>query len=88
MAFTITRAPFSKVRGSAALEESAEQPDVLLEAIVKVLEPGYVPPTVKLRTRIDDLMLTAETEAGSLPELDKDPKVVSVSVSRPMRLIR
>ena len=79
--------PFRKIRGSASFGAAVDKPGTLLEAIVKVSEPGYVPPGVTVRSRIDETMLTGEASASTLPALDSDPKVVSVSLSRPLRVI-
>lgn len=83
--FTTKSEQFQKIRGSVSL--GAAKPGTVLEAIVKVTEPGYVPRGVTVRSRIDETMLTGEASASSLPALDSDPKVVSVSLSRPLRII-
>ncbi|MEH3144385.1 MAG: hypothetical protein PGN34_03325 [Methylobacterium frigidaeris] len=83
--FTITPTRFRKVRGSARFSAMAAKSGGIVEAIVRVSEPGYVPPSVRLRSRIDPLLMTAEMAPHNLSALDQDPKVESVSVARPLR---
>ena len=84
--FDVKQARFGKVRGDLDLE-AAEQVSGTVEAIVKVNEDNYVPPGVKVRARIDPTMLTGEIPTSLLPELEGNPKVASVSVSRRLRII-
>ncbi|KMO35267.1 hypothetical protein VQ02_17615 [Methylobacterium variabile] len=83
--FTTKSAQFHKIDGS--LRAAAVDPDMILKAVVKVTEPGYVPPGVTVRSQIDETLLTGEATASTLPVLDSDPKIVSVSLSRPLRII-
>ena len=57
-------------------------PNEIIEAIVKVRQDNYVPPTVKLRARVDATMFTCELSAGALKQVEADPNVVSVSPPR------
>jgi hypothetical protein len=85
-AFEIKPSQFRKVRGgpnSELLRDSAEP----IEMIVKVEEENYVPSGVKVRGRIDATMFTGEASPATLHDLENDPKVKSVSVSRPLRII-
>jgi hypothetical protein len=50
--------------------------------IVKVAEPGYVPPGFRVRSRVDDCLFTADVEGAALARVEDDAKVVSVSISR------
>ena len=56
-------------------------------AIVKVREPNYVPPKVRVRAQIHPTLFTAEFPVAVLGELQSDPKVQSVALSRPLKLI-
>lgn len=84
--FTITPSKFRKVQASPAVEAGLEKATVV-EAIVKVSEPGYVPPSVELRSRIDQKIITGETSSATLMALENDPKVESVSIGRQLRII-
>lgn len=84
--FTTKPSRFRKVHGGPALESALESSDPI-EAIVKVTVPGYVPPALRLRTRIDAMMMTGEAQAADLAELEADPNVESVSISRKLRVI-
>ena len=77
-------APQSKVTGKGGQEPDA---DATVRAIVKVSEPNYVPRRLRLRSRIDPCMITVECRYGAIAMLENDPKVVSVSLQTPMRLI-
>jgi hypothetical protein len=83
--FEIKPGKLQKVQGGAALQ-SAEDHDPI-EMIVKVEEDHYVPTGVKVRGRIDATMFTGEASRDVLDRLEQDPKVTSVSVSRPLRII-
>jgi hypothetical protein len=52
-----------------------------------VNEDNYVPSTVKLRSRVDATMFTCELSAGALEQIETDPKVISVSPSKKIRMI-
>jgi hypothetical protein len=80
--FSITPSKFRKVQG--APKEHTPGP---VEMIVKVKEKNYVPSGVKVRSRIDPMMFTCEAPAETLERLEDDPKVTSVAVSRPLRII-
>ena len=82
--FDVKQARYGKVRGNFDL---ADQASGTVEAIIKVKEDDYVPPGVKVRARIDATMLTGEMPTSILPDLESDPKVASVSVSRRLRII-
>ena len=62
-------------------------PDEPVEAIIQVREADYVPAEVRVRARIDATMFTAELAAGALDRVQADPRVVSVALSRRLRLI-
>ncbi|MGH9223309.1 MAG: hypothetical protein ACRD2W_05895 [Acidimicrobiales bacterium] len=47
--------------------------------IVKARTPGYVPPGFTVRTRIDDIMFTADASADAVASAGSDPDVESVA---------
>ena len=54
--------------------------------IVKARTPGYVPPGFTVRTRIDDVMFTADAPAAAVAAATDDPHVESVERARPLDL--
>ncbi len=77
-------APQSKVTGKSGQEPGA---DAKVRAIVKVSEPDYVPLRLRLRSRIDPCMITVECRYGAIAMLENDPRVESVSLHEPLRMI-
>jgi hypothetical protein len=75
---------FSKLR---RMESPPDEAGDKLEAIIKVRVPGYVPPHVRMRARVDDLLFTAEFSRKALRAIESDPKVASVQASQPLRII-
>lgn len=69
----------------SALAVAGDNPTV--SAIIQVTEPNYVPPAVRVRARIDPRLFTADFRRAVLTELEADPKVLSVALSRPQQLI-
>lgn len=63
------------------------QPTGTVQVIVKVRDAGYVPPAAKLRARMDGHLFTADVLADALPQVERDPQVVSVSVNEKLRII-
>jgi hypothetical protein len=61
--------------------------DEMVTVIVHVKEPNYVPPQVQVRARIDPMLFTATLPIALLSELEADPKVQSMALSRPQKLI-
>jgi hypothetical protein len=55
--------------------------------VVEVNRGGYVPRWLKIRSRIDDTIFTADLETAALGRLEKDPQVKSVAVSMRLRPI-
>jgi hypothetical protein len=71
----------SKITGgisAAPLPGAAETVDV----IVKVAQPGYVPPGFRVRARVDACLFTAQCEGAALARVESDSNVVSVSLAR------
>lgn len=56
-----------------------------LTAIITVKVPGYRPKGVKVRSEADAEMFTAEFAAGQLKDLEKDPAIRSISISRKLQ---
>jgi hypothetical protein len=57
-----------------------------IRVIVKVRKPGYVPEGFMLRTRVDDLLFTAEARDADVVTASADPDVESVERGAPLRL--
>jgi len=55
-------------------------------AIVEVSQPGYVPTCVRLRKRVSSQMFTALITPPALQELERDPRVVSISAGKLLAL--
>lgn len=66
-----------KVAGSLPVPRQAGP----MSVIVRVNKPGHVPAAATVRSRIDDLIFTAEIDAARLPEVTADPHVVAVSAA-------
>lgn len=72
-----------KIGGPLAGDPSDE--DRQVAAIVKVAEPGYVPETVTRRAVISETIFTTRLSRHQLTELERDPRVVSVELSKRLR---
>lgn len=83
----ISLADLKKVEHTGMARGAACRPEDTVSAIFKVKEPWYVPPTVRLRARIDATLFTGEMQADSLAQIEADPNVVSVSLAKPLRVI-
>ena len=59
----------------------------VVEAIVKVKTAHYVPKNVKVRAQIDPYLFTCELPSANLLHLEKDPNVVSFSISKNLHAI-
>jgi len=73
--------------GTTSMAGDEIDPDDSLTAIIKVSEPHYVPEEVDVRSRIDPTLITASFKGKSLKNLQSDPKVESVSLSRKLQSI-
>ena len=76
--------PESKVTGVGHREPDADE---MVLAIVKVSEADYVPRCARLRSRIDRHMITVECRYVAISMLEADPRVDSVALQQPMRII-
>lgn len=50
--------------------------------IVKVTEPGYVPSGFTVRTRIDEILFTADAKPADVAAAKEDPNVEAVDRAR------
>jgi hypothetical protein len=77
-----------KIRSPASMRLhdliSADRP---VPVLVEVSEPGYRPAALEIRARITDTVLTGTVQPASLPDLDRDPGVVAVEITRPLDMI-
>ena len=85
--FEVKQIRSSKITGYPEAGSDEEVRPERLTAILKVNREGYVPENVQLRTRIDDLMFTAEFDAKALKSLDSDELVNSVAISESLKII-
>ncbi len=58
----------------------------VVAAIVKVRSPRYRPPGVTVRSTISETLFTAEFPVETLLQLENDPEIESISVSRKLQL--
>jgi hypothetical protein len=84
--FKISPSKFRKVQGDTKTLSTLDDKEIV-EAIVKVRIPDYVPAGVEVRTRIDPHIMTGVLPKDSLINLEADPQVESVSVSQRLRII-
>lgn len=82
----LTSAGLTKLESTATTGRSWAT-DQMVEAIIKVGSDDYVPPDVEVRARIDKRMFTAKCVFGTIAQLESDPEVQSVAVSRALRVI-
>jgi hypothetical protein len=62
-------------------------PTGTVPVIIKVRKPNYVPPAATVRARIDEHLFTADIPADKLPQVERDPRVVSVAANKKLRII-
>jgi hypothetical protein len=77
---------FKKLELTSAPKDVPD-PDAEVTAIIKVNRGGYVPEGVQVRARVDETIFTAALKAGSLQQLEDDPDVASVALSKPLAQI-
>jgi len=78
---------FKKVESSGAKKKTILSPDQAVVAIFKVNRPHYIPPDVRVRSRIDATIFTGVFQSGSLQKIESDVNVISVSLPKKLRLI-
>jgi hypothetical protein len=79
----IPSGPWRKIGGDTR-RGAGEGADETVSAVVEVREPGYVPNAARRRSAISATLFTAEVERRRLPDLERDPLVVSVELGRPL----
>ncbi len=72
--------------GRPAAGAAGEGRDGPTRVIVKVRKRGYVPAGFDVRTRVDDLLFTAEASEADLVTAGADPDVESIERGRRLRL--
>ena len=85
--FAVTEGRRSKIKMSTS-SQATLKPSDLVEVAVETEDEHYVPDKVDLRARIASRIFTGRTTRKNLDKLDKDPKVVSVDVGRPLHPIK
>lgn len=65
--------------------QTAKGGDGRVTAIIWVKVPGYRPKGVKIRSEADGEMFTAELSMKQLKELQQDPAIRSISISRKLQ---
>lgn len=73
-----------KLEASSVTRPDADA-DAVLEAVVRVSVPGYVPAGLTVRARLDDTMFTCTLKSGLLAALERDPRVSSISLGKRLR---
>jgi hypothetical protein len=66
----------------------AQSTSDVVQAIIKVTKPDYVPADVRVRAALDPFIFTGEFKYGDLHTLERDPKVESVSISKKLKSSR
>ena len=74
-----------KVTGPLAASLADVGDDELLGAVVEVSERGYLPEHAERRAQLTDTLFTADVECGRLPDLERDPRVVSIELNRRLK---
>lgn len=74
--------PASELRATPRRRAAAGEPQ---RVIVKVRTPNYVPEGFEVRTRVDDVLFTADASHEALEAAGADPDVESVSTPRRLR---
>lgn len=78
-------AQLRKIEAPAARRAAVGAASVVT-AIIRVTEPGYRPAGVKVRGEITGELFTGELPTELLDALEHDPKVSSISLSRPLQV--
>jgi len=75
-----------EAHSDASEERSAESDSDLARVIVKVRRPGYVPDGFRVRSRVDDVLFTAEAPRSTLRGAEDDPDIESLEYPRRLTL--
>jgi hypothetical protein len=73
-----------KVEATSVIPLAQNASDVV-QAIIKVKKPDYVPVCVHLRASMGPFIFTGEFKYDDLESLERDPKVESVSISKKLK---
>ena len=76
-----------KPKSSKPKNDAKCRPDELVEGVFKVNKAYYVPTGVEVRSRINATMFTGKLQNEVLEKMDDDTNVISVSLSKSLRLI-
>ncbi|MBE9213801.1 hypothetical protein IQ247_14185 [Plectonema cf. radiosum LEGE 06105] len=71
-----------KEHGSEIAQSQQPENNDIFGVTVKVAEPGYVPPGLKLRGHISDDLFTANVTSQDIENLETDSRVLSISAPR------
>ena len=72
----------SKIRLTPAQAADYRARTEPVAVILKVAEPGYVPPGVAIRAWLGSSLLTADVPADRLDQLESDPLVLAIELSQ------
>lgn len=86
MARNINLDELHKVEASSVLPLAHQSSD-LVQAIIKVNEPNYVPQCVRLRASIGSGIFTGEFKYDDFNSLEQDPRVESISINKDLRSV-
>lgn len=63
------------------------KPDQIVEAIIKVKENNYIPEDITVRSRISEFLFTAQFQGKFLEDLENNPLIDTISISKKLPLI-
>ena len=72
------------VYGTQPQSSANAEADTEVSVIVKVREPNYVPEGMTIRSRINELIFTANAVLSVLAKAERDPLVESIGAPRPI----
>lgn len=75
-----------KVEATSVIPLAQNASDVV-QAIIKVKKPDYVPIGVHVRASMGPLIFTGEFKYSDLQSLERDPEVESVSISKKLKSV-
>jgi len=91
MAIRVRRLNASKIESSAhsvgkqpGVATGVSEDDIQVAVIVKVRKPNHIPQGMTVRSRISELVFTANTTLAALAKAEQDPLVVSIGAPRPI----
>lgn len=72
----------------STVSQGEVDPEQTVTAIIKVRKPGYTPPNVNVRARIDPNMFTASFAAKHLKAFEGDENIENIALSKPLRSLK